>query len=162
MYTPEEPEYYLRRAFDGTDSQSGVPFLDASCTEDGSNYLIYGHNMKNGSMFAALLSYADADFAKEHPIIRFDTLTESGIYEVLAAFYTEIYPKDAEGVFRYYQYTTLDTPERFAEYLSNVKAAALYNTGVEAEYGDQLLTLTTCSYHTGNGRFVVVARKETA
>ena len=41
-----------------------------------------------------------------------------------------------------------------------VKAAALYDTGVTAEYGDQLLTLSTCNYHTGDGRFVVVARKQ--
>ena len=62
MYTPDEPEYYLRRDIAGKDSQSGVPFLSASCYEGCGNYIIYGHNMKNGSMFATLLSYADQDY----------------------------------------------------------------------------------------------------
>lgn len=62
MHTPKDEEYYLRRDFNGEDSQSGVPFLSASCYEGCGNYLIYGHNMKNGSMFATLLAYADRDF----------------------------------------------------------------------------------------------------
>ena len=160
MYTPEDPEYYLKRAFDRSESQSGVPFLDAACTETGGNYLIYGHNMKNGSMFATLLSYKDSNFAEEHPTIQFDTLTESGTYTVIAAFFSEIYPTDSQNVFRYYQYAELNTPEKLDAYIKNIEAVALYPTGVTAEYGDQLLTLSTCSYHTANGRFVVVAKKE--
>lgn len=160
MHTPKNGEYYLRRDFDGKDSQSGVPFLSASCYEGCGNYLIYGHNMKNGSMFATLLSYADRAYWEEHPIIRFDTLAASGEYKVLAAFYSEAYPQDAEGVFRYYQYTDVSDASVFEDYVDQVQKAALYDTGVIAVYGDELLTLSTCSYHTKNGRFVVVARKE--
>ena len=160
MYTPDDPEYYLRRAFDGSDSVSGVPFLDGDCPENGGNYLIYGHNMSAGTMFATLLSYAKPEFCEEHPVIRFDTLFERGEYEVMAAFYSKAYGSDEQDVFRYYQYTDLSSPERFGEYVAQVEAAALYDTGITAEYGDQLLTLSTCSYHTDNGRFVVVARKE--
>lgn len=159
MYTPDDPEYYLRRAFDQSDSVSGVPFLDGKCTEDGGNYLIYGHNMYSGTMFACLLSYAQSDFYEEHPIIHFDTLFEQGEYEVMAAFYSKVYNSDDQNVFRYYQYTDLSAPDRFREYISQVEDAALYDTGVTAQYDDQLLTLSTCSYHTANGRFVVVARK---
>lgn len=161
MYTPDDPEYYLRRAFDQSSSRSGVPFLDASCCSSCGNYLIYGHNMGNGTMFAELLSYAEPEFWQEHPRIRFDTLDCCGTYVVLSAFYTEIYPESEPG-FRYYQYTDLREAADFDAYMDQVKAAALYETGVTAEYGDQLLTLSTCSYHTENGRFVVVARKETA
>ena len=78
----------------------------------------------------------------------------------MAAFYSKVYNIDERNVFRYYQYTDLSRPERFKEYVSQVKEAALYDTGVTAEYGDQLLTLSTCSYHTDNGRFIVVARKK--
>lgn len=78
MYTPEDPEYYLRRAFDGSDSDSGVPFLDGDCTEDGGNYLIYGHNMNAGTMFALLPSYARQDFWEEHPVIRGSIPSTSG------------------------------------------------------------------------------------
>ena len=62
MYTPSEPQKYLRRSFYGQYSQSGVPFLDSRCSMNGGNLIIYGHNMKNGTMFAPLLSYAEEAF----------------------------------------------------------------------------------------------------
>lgn len=159
MHTPEEPEYYLRRAFDKSDSQSGVPFLAGACTETSGNYLVYGHNMKNGSMFAPLLSYAEEDFWREHPVIHFDTLYKAGSYKVVAAFYTEVYKQSEQEVFRYYQYTNLRDPAVFNEYVKQVKNSAIYDTGISATYGETLLTLSTCNYHTENGRFVVVAKK---
>lgn len=158
MYTPDDPQYYLKRAFDKSSSLSGVPFLDAACSAECGNYLIYGHNMKNGTMFAGLLSYAEQEFWQAHPTIRFDTLDGAGSYDILAAFYSEIYPEEEDG-FRYYQYTDLRDAEDFDAYIRQVKQAALYDTGITAEYGDTLLTLSTCSYHTSNGRFVVVARQ---
>lgn len=160
MHTPKEPEFYLHRGFDGAGSQSGVPFLAADCTRGCGNYIIYGHNMRSGSMFASLLSYGSEEFWQNHPLIQFDTLYETGTYRVLAAFQTKIYNRKENGAFRYYQYTDLRDPEIFHEYMEQVKSAAMYQTGVEAEYGDELLTLSTCSYHTKDGRFVVVARRE--
>lgn len=110
-------------------------------------------------MFALLPSYAKESFYEEHPAIRFDPLFEQGEYEVMAAFYSKAYGTDAQDVFRYYQYTDLSSPERFQEYVMQVKAAALYDIGITAEYGDQLLTLSICNYHTDNGRFVVVQER---
>lgn len=54
MHTPEDPEYYLRKNFDGDYSVSGVPFITSECYEGCGNYIIYGHNMKNGSMFNSM------------------------------------------------------------------------------------------------------------
>ena len=159
MHTPQEEEFYLRRAFDGSASVSGTPFLAADCFAGCGNYLIYGHNMRDGSMFAALLDYADAAFWEEHPTIRFDTLEETGTYEVLAAFYVDVAVTDAGVSFPYYAYTDLRDEAVFTEYLSQVESAALYDTGVTAVPGDQLLTLSTCSYHTSDERFVVVAQQ---
>lgn len=159
MHTPDDPEHYLHRAFDGTKSSSGVPFLDGNCYTGCGNYIVYGHHMKNGTMFAMLLDYADEDFWKDHPVICFDTLEKAGKYEVLAAFYGKAYRVNDENVFRYYNYTDLTDKEDFDEYLAFVSGSALYDTGVTAEYGDQLLTLFTCSYHTTDGRFVVVAKE---
>ena len=158
MHTPEDEEYYLRRGFDGGDSVSGSLFLAADCAEGCGNYVIYGHNMRDGSMFAGLLDYAGQEFWERHRTICFDTLEETGEYEVLAAFYASAAPGE-EGNFPYYEYTDLRDTGAFAEYLRQVRDAALYDTGVCAEYGDQLLTLSTCSYHTTDGRFVVVARQ---
>lgn len=158
MYSPEEPERYLHRAFDGSYSASGVPFLDGACFPGCGNYLLYGHNMKNGTMFAPLLSYAKEDFWREHPVIRLGGLEGVAEYEVVAAFYSRLYSVEDTGVFRYYTATDLREETDFQAYLDQVARAALYDTGVTASWGDQLLTLSTCSYHTRNGRFVVVAR----
>ena len=114
--------------------------------------------MKNKSMFGTLPDYADQGYWETHKTIRFDTLFEHGEYAVIAAFYSRIYGEGEQG-FRYYQYTDLTDPAVFAEYMEQVKAAALYDTGFSAEYGDELITLSTCSYHTASGRFVVVAKK---
>lgn len=159
MYTPEDPEHYLHRAFDGKRSSSGVPFLDGKCYVGCGNYIVYGHHMKNGTMFAGLTDYAKEEFWLEHPIISFDTVDEAGTYEVMAAFYAKAYRVNDTNVFRFYSYTDLTDEAVFDEYLAHVYDAALYDTGVTAQYGDQLLTLTTCSYHTTDGRFVVVAKK---
>lgn len=160
MYTPEDPERYLHRDFDGNDSPWGVPFLDGACTEEGGNSIIYGHHMKDGSLFGALPAYAEQDYWKAHSTIALSTASGKHTYTVLAAFYAKAYDQADTGVFRYYQYTDLSDPETFDEFLDQVGEAALYETGVTAEYGDRLLTLSTCSYHTRDGRFVVVARED--
>ena len=160
MYKPDREDYYLRRAFDGSKSLSGVPYIEESCFPGCGNYLIYGHYMKNGTVFAAVTSYESQSFWEEHPTISFDTLDGEGEYKVMAAFDSRVYAVDEKNVFRYYQYTDLSDPEVFAEYVSLVQKHALYDTGVTAEYGDELITLSTCSYKTNNGRFVVVACKQ--
>ena len=119
-----------------------------------SNIVIYGHHMNDGSMFADLCGYADRDFWAEHKTIHFDTLSSFGEYEVMAAFRFNA----NRDTFRYNEYTNMDEAE-FAEFLENVRARALYDTGAELEYGDTLLTLSTCEYTYRNGRFVVVAKK---
>ena len=77
----------------------------------------------------------------------------------VSCFYGKAIAKGDPG-FRYYQYTDLTDSAAFAEYMEQVNAAAIYDTGITAEYGDELITLSTCSYHTDNGRFVVVAKKK--
>ena len=159
MHTPQNPEYYLHRDYEGNSSKSGVPFLDANCSNNCGNYLIYGHNMKNGTMFAELLKFEDIEYWQQHQTILLENSAGSQKFIILAAFYTEVFGADQPDAFRYYQYTDLTNPDDFNEYIQNIKVGALYDTGIEAEYGEQLLTLSTCSYHTENGRFVVVAKE---
>lgn len=165
LYTPEEPEHYLRRAFDGSYALSGSLFIGANSSPDGSNIIIYGHNMNDDSMFGSLDSYASEDYAREHQEIIYDLIQTDGSYkrltfEVMAAFYSRIYSVDEKNVFRYYYSTDLSDPDAFQYYIEEVMSASLYDLGVTAEYGDRLLTLSTCSYHTEDGRFVVVAREK--
>ena len=120
--------------------------------------MIYGHDMHDGTMFGKLHLYAGEDYGKEHSLIRFDTLHEVGEYQLLAAFYTQVY-YTTDTCFKYYQFFDAENEEEFNDYVENVKALAEYDTGVSAEFGDTLLTLSTCSDHVENGRFVVVAKR---
>lgn len=160
MYKPEDPEYYLHRDFYGKYSDSGMLFIDGQCPRVSNYYLIYGHHMNNGTMFGELPNYAKVDFYKEHKIIFFDTRYENRDYEVVAAFYGKIYPKEEEkDHFCYYNVKELSSEKEFTDYVKNVKANAIYETGITPKFGDELITLSTCNYHTEDGRFVVVARR---
>lgn len=162
VYTPDQPEFYLRRNFYGEKAVGGVPFLSAGCTEDGNSTIIHGHNMNNGTMFADILKYKDESFFAEHPTIFYDTLNETGAYDVMAAFYYDATFCEDPGHFDIYRYVGALNETDFNELLAQTSRLSLYNTDVTAEYGDELLILSTCSYHTENGRFLVMARKKPA
>lgn len=151
----KDNDFYLHRNFDKKHQSSGIPFLDWQCGENSANDIIYAHNMKNGSMFASLTDYSDKEFYEAHKQILYDTVYDKGRYEVMAVFTTTVGSKNE---FKYYEYTDMDE-ERFNEYVKNIKALSLYDTGVTASYGDRLLTLSTCAYHTSDERFVVAAKR---
>lgn len=102
MHTPANPQKYLRRDFYGNYSQSGVPFLDARCDLESTNLIIYGHNMRNGTMFSELKNYVNADFRKAHSIIEFEIadrvhrfiVTKVKITDAADKIYNEIYSSD--------------------------------------------------------------------
>lgn len=158
MLTPEDPQFYIHRDFNGETSASGCLFMGEGCTADSESIIVYGHNMKNGSMFGSLENYADGKFGREHPYIVFSVPSEDRIYEVFAAFKTRLYG-DGETVFHYYRYGGDLTEERFEELMEGAEGLSLYGTGVSPEYGDRILMLSTCSYQAEDGRFVVAARE---
>ena len=160
MYTPDDPQKYLHLDLDGNYSNNGTIFVDANCSLDpeSDNLILHGHNMRDGSMFRTLLSYKDESFWEEHPVIRFSTLYEEREYEVLAVFYDRVYYAD-EDCFKFYQFIDAENEAEYNEAIAYYQENALYDTGVTAQYGDRLITLSTCSYHETNGRFVVVARE---
>lgn len=153
-------EYYLRRNFNGESDKNGCIFLDCNCDVilGNTNYILYGHHMKSGKMFASLINYADKEFYEKHKIINFDTIYEKGTYEVMYAFRSHIYNSD-EIAFKYYQFIDAHSSEEFDSYMEEMAALSLIDTGVTARYGDRLLTLSTCDYQETNGRFVVVAKR---
>ncbi len=158
MYTADD--FYLSHGFDKKESKSGVPFIDARCTIDpfGTNTIIYGHHMKNGAMFASLVEYEDEEYYREHPVIRFDTLYDQCEYEIIAVFQSQIYRK-SDTVYKHYNFLNAESKAEFDTYICHIKDLSLYDTGVTAAYGDKLLTLVTCAYHTEHGQFVIVAKK---
>ena len=155
MWTPNNPDFYLKHSFEKEYSDFGVPYLDEDCVPgESNNYVIYGHHMKNETMFHDLCNYASKDFYDEHPTIKFDTMFGFGEYQIVAVFRFDT----NNDTFRYNQFTDMDELH-FESFMNSVHLRQLYDTGVDAEYGDKLITLSTCEYTYTNGRFVVVAKK---
>ncbi len=154
-------DFYMNHNYKKNYTISGAIFLDKDyCwNPPSSNLLIYGHNMKNGTMFQNLLKYKSANFYNNHPNIRFTTNTEDSTFEIIAVFESKVYYKSQKDVFKYYYFINANNADEYNNYIQNIKSLSLYDTGKTAEYGDQLITLSTCAYHTKDGRFVVVGRK---
>ncbi|MBE5880053.1 MAG: class B sortase [Lachnospiraceae bacterium] len=172
MQKKDDEDYYLSHDFYGKKNSNGTLILDDGCEagvgiadneykmglKPSTNLIIHGHTMKTGDMFGKLHLYKDEEYGKEHSIIRFDSLYEKREYELMCVFYSEVFAKDAD-VFKYYQFFEAASEEEFTTWYDNVKKQSLYPTGVLAEYGDEFLTLSACSYHKDEGRFVVVAKR---
>lgn len=158
MWTPEEGQFYLHKDFNKEYSSSGTLFVDAACTPIGNvsdNVIIYGHNMKAGTMFHSLLEYEDGEYYEEHKYISYDTLDGNGTYEVIAAFRTST----NHDSYDFYSFINAEDEEEFNEFVEEAKSRTPYTIATTAEYGDKLIMLSTCAYHTTNGRYVVIAKK---
>lgn len=153
-------EYYLDHNLNQEYDKNGSIFMDKDCDvlKPSTNYILYGHHMKSGQMFGQLDLYKKKSYYEEHPYISFDTIYEKGTYQVMYVFRSRVY-KETEIVFKYYQFIDANSKQEFDSYMKEMADLSLYDTGVTAEYGDQLLTLSTCDYQETDGRFVVVAKK---
>lgn len=159
MYTPDDPEYYLHRNVEGEYSSAGTPFLGKGCLLDGNSSIIYGHNMNDGSMFASLRNFDNPEFGMSHTI-EYNTIegaTGFGSYQLLGCWYEDL---TASNPYRYWDQVGELSEQQFNDFVTAVRGLSLYGTGMTAEYGDDLLTLSTCSYGTADERFVVVAVKQ--
>lgn len=154
-------DFYMNHNYKKAFSSSGSIFLDENYdwSIPSSNLLIYGHNMNNGTMFQNLLKYKDESFYKKHPTIRFTTENEDAEYSIIAVFESRVYYKSEKNVFRYYYFINAQNEDEYNSYVNSAKKASLYDTGKTAKFNSQLITLSTCAYHTKDGRFVVVACK---
>ena len=154
-------DFYLTHNYKKEKSSSGSLFLDKDfdMVNGSSNYLIYGHRNKQGLMFEDLMKYAKEDFYKKHTKIKFTTLKEDVDYEIMSVFYSRVYYQDEKNVFRYYYFVNAENENEYNNYVEQCKKVSIYDTGITAEYGEQLLTLSTCEYSQEDGRFVVVAKK---
>lgn len=141
----EDNEKYLHADFYGNYSYAGTPFVDNNCTRDSDNILIYGHKLRDGSVFRSLLNDGEKAYWQEYPTIMFSDLYADYEYEVMAAFYDRVYSSKEPG-FRYYQFTDVADEEEFNYAINKYKEKFLYDTGVDASCGDKLITLSTCVY----------------
>ena len=160
MQTVYDEEYYLHRNYYKEETKSGLPFMDNRCITrlPSTNLIIYGHNMKSGAMFADLLKYESKSYYEKHKFIRFDTIYEEAMYEIIAVFKSNV-SYVGENTFKFYNFIQADTPEEFENYYNTIRSMSLYDIEATAVSSDYLITLSTCEYSVEDGRFVVVARR---
>ncbi len=154
MQKQGDPEYYLRRNYKGEYSYSGTPFLDKNCNiRLSKNLIVYGHNMKDGTMFSDLMKYKDLPFCTEHQAMK---LTIDGItYDY--TLYAVCFVNASDG---WYTFTNEVSEDNFAELISHIQNQSSYISSTEqAEYGDQFLTLSTCDYTSEDSRLIVIAKR---
>ena len=144
----KDNEFYMTHNYKKEKSKNGAIFLDKNYdwNIESNNLLIYGHNLNNGTMFQELLKYENEDYYKKHPIILFTTEDEEKKYEIIS-------------VFKYYFFINPKTEYEYKDYIENIKKISIYNIENTAKYGEELISLSTCSYHIKDGRFVVVGKE---
>lgn len=150
--------FYLDHDYDGRKNDSGTVFLDQAneIWPADEHMILYGHNMKNGTMLARIPNYKSISYAKANPILYFDTLYETGTYVVLAALQL---PSEEMLTERFNIRTFTFGEVSFDSFLYEVGKRAYYVTGVGANADDQLLSVITCSYNENDERFVLMARR---
>lgn len=156
MQTPDNRDYYLKRNFEQEYSDWGAIYVREECDvfKPSDNVTIYGHTMKDGSMFACLHEYTEEEAWERNNVIFFDTIYERHIYQIFAVFDTTA--SLGEG-FSYHRMENAEDEEAFNEFIATCKELAYYETGITPEYGEKVICLSTCEYTQENGRLVVAA-----
>lgn len=146
----EDDEYYLNHLFNGEVNSAGCLFLDAANQPDFSdrNSVIYGHAMKNGTMFASLANYEKQDYYEAHPVMHLLTADTSYQVQIFAAGVVTLDARVWE--------TKFETQDAFGTWLDTVSAQSQIQTNVVPDISDHVLTLSTCTYGNGDARFVVL------
>jgi len=153
-------EFYLDHNFDGEEDDAGSIFIDArnDILLPDDNIIIYGHNMKNGSMFGTLQYYLDKEYYNTHSIISFDTLYGRYVYKIAVVGLSKI-SEESEDTFKYYDFLNAKNKKEFKTYVENIKKLEAYDTGTSLSYGDKLITLSTCNSVEEDGRLFIVAKE---
>lgn len=163
VYQTKNNSYYVDHDMNKQSSRYGALFIDKSAKigreSNSQNVVIYGHHMKDGTMFGPLKNYTDISFYKKNPIIDFTTLYRDGDYKVFAVFITNTEEASDNGnVFKYWD-TSFATDESFLEFIDEAKKRSIIDTGVDVLGDDEIITLSTCTYEFDDARLVVMARR---
>jgi len=150
-------KFYLDHNFEGQESNAGTLFLDGSnlLAPEDDVLIVYGHNMKNGTMFHKLLEYEKREHLEKNPLIYFDTIYKNRAYVPFAVFSASM----DEGSKNYIDLRQFAFDETsFDLYIARMKKLSVWDVPVDVRYGDDVLLLVTCEYTYDNGRFVLALR----
>jgi len=156
MQTPNDRDFYLYRDFDKKDNVNGsiYAWAEGDINKPSDNITLFGHNMKDGGMFAGINAYTSKETWEKNPLIFFNTLYEYHTYKIFSVFKTS--GNTGEG-FAYHEYVDAASEEDFDNFIATCKSLAFYDTGITPKYGDKIICLSTCEYTLNNGRLVVAA-----
>lgn len=159
-------EDYLKTSFNGSSNKAGTVFLDyrnvLTASKRSDNLVLYGHNQKDRTMFGSLKDYKkNLNHYIQHPTITFNSNYQSDVYKIFAYFVTEVKPEQTSDgvVFDYHNYLDLSDKAVYNEFIANITERSQIVTSVDVRYGDEFLTLSTCSNEFEPSRFVIFARK---
>ena len=157
----KNPDFYLHNDFDKKESDHGTLFVDArnDIVNRDTNLIIYGHNMRDGTMFGGLKSFMDKDYFEKHQELVFDTIYEKAKYRVVAVCLSKVNYQD-DDTFRYYNFLNAESKEEFQAFLANIQQLTVFDQNIDISYGDELLTLSTCNSYVQDGRLFLIAKKE--
>ena len=141
---------YLTTTFEGKKNSAGTLFVDVDNSGDFTdrNTFIYGHNMKNGSMFGQLRKYKNKDFGKEHPY--FYIYTPDGKETTYQVFAVSVVKDTSESYKKWY-----NTDEEFLDYIQYIRSIAGYKTDVEVGVDSKIVSLSTCTNVSDDERLLV-------
>lgn len=163
VYQTNNNDFYLNHNMLKEKSRYGALFFDynnlLTAKQTSTNITIYGHNMKDKSMFGSLERYRSLSFYKNNPYIKFKTLYNQYDYVIFAILVTNASSKDDNGYVYNYTQNEFESDEAFLNWVSLAKSRSLIDTDIDVIVGDNILTLSTCCYDFDNARFVVMAKR---
>lgn len=145
----DDNDEYLHHLLDGTYNSSGTLFVDCECAPEfaGANTIVYGHNMKNGSMFYSLLNYREQSYYDAHPVMYLNTPSQNYRIDVFSGYICN-YDSDTYTL-------SFPSEEDYVKYQQKMKSQSDFNCDVELAPTDRVITLSTCTYEYDNARYVV-------
>lgn len=160
LYRVGDNEFYLHKDLYQKYSSYGSLYFAQGCIpiQENVSLLVYGHHMKDGSMFAELMHYKQKKYYKNHSYIYLYTPDYNYQYQIASVIFTDISKENPDALYCDH-YIDMSNTATFQEFVQEVEKRKLYNTNVALLPGDQLLMLSTCEYSSKNGRLVVIARQ---
>lgn len=159
----EDNDYYLDTGFDHKPNRAGAVFMDYrnvfgfDVAEQSDNIVIYGHNMANNTMFGSLRRYRqDLSYYETSQFIELSSNYDTSTYVIFGLVITD---GSASAQWRYWDMEEFADEQAFNDYVSTVRQKNMTDIDVDVQYGDQLLTLSTCYSDADNSRFLIIARK---
>lgn len=144
--------YYLNHMYNGEYNSSGAIFVDYRCCGDFSdkNTVIYGHHMRNGTMFGDLEQYKDQEFFDAHPVMMLCTPNGDYFIELICG-------TVEDGTYEFVRFD-FESDEAFLDYVDGFRARSTFVSDVEVQAEDQIISLCTCSYEWNNARYMVIGK----